>query len=214
MKNVLIIGAGRYGVYAAQKLHELGQQIMAIDKDEERLTEILPYTSDAQIGDSTDENYLATLGVSDYDLCIVAIGDNFLASLETTFLLNELGAKKIVARATKATQEKFLLRNGASAVVFPERELGVWTAIRFSTDNVLNYIELHNGYSVMEITVPEEWDNESVGELDVRNKHRINILGTGKEELNMDISVNTVLRAGDRLLVLGKNDDLKKLMKV
>ena len=101
----------------------------------------MKYATNAEIGDSTDSEFMQTLGIKDYDLCIVAIGDNFLSSLETTFLLDELGAKKIISRATSGSQEKFLLRNGANAVVFPERQLGSWTAIRFSSDNISNYIE-------------------------------------------------------------------------
>ena len=210
MKNVLVIGAGRFGLHTTMKLHELGNQIMVIDKDEERIKHILPYASDAQIGDSTDEEFLETLGISDYDLCIVAIGDNFLASLETTFLLSELGAQKIVARATKATQEKFLLRNGATDVVFPERELGHWTAIRYSSDNMSNFFELQDDYSIMEVKVPHAWNNKSVGELDVRNKHLINILGVREEHLSLEISPETILHDGQTLLVLGKNELLRK----
>ena len=116
MKNILVIGAGRFGRYTTIKLHDMGHQTMVVDKDEERINKILPYASNAQIGDSTDPAFMASIGVTDYDLCIVAIGDDFLASLETTFLLDELGAKKIIARATTASQEKFL-RSRADAII-------------------------------------------------------------------------------------------------
>lgn len=211
MKNVLVIGAGRFGRYVTMQLHELGHQIMVIDRNEDRVNRILPYASEAQIGDSTDADFMSTLGIRDYDLCIVAIGDNFLASLETTFLLDELGAAKIIARATKATQEKFLLRNGATAVVFPEKQMGSWTAIRYSSDNISNYIELRDGYSIIEALVPLQWNNKKIGELDVRRKYKVNILGVRHEKLNMDINVETVLHEGDTVLVLGSNEDLKKL---
>jgi len=154
---------------------------------------------------------MQTLGIKDYDLCIVAIGDNFLSSLETTFLLDELGAKKIISRATSGSQEKFLLRNGANAVVFPERQLGSWTAIRFSSDNISNYIELMDGYSIFELTVPLNWDKKKIGELDVRNKYGINILGVKNGKMDMNIGVDTVLRFGQSMLVLGKTQSIQKL---
>ena len=185
MKNMLVIGAGRFGRYTTIKLHDMGHQTMVVDKDEERINKILPYASNAQIGDSTDSAFMASIGVTDYDLCIVAIGDDFLASLQTTFLLDELESKKIVAvRATTASQEKFLLRNGAAAVVFPERQLGSWTAIRYSSDNISNYIELMDGYSIIEVAVPQHWDGKRVGELNVRKKYNINILGIKRQRMD------------------------------
>jgi len=209
-KNILVIGAGRFGRYTCQKLHEMGHQVMLVDKDEERLNKVLKYATNAEIGDSTDSEFMQTLGIKDYDLCIVAIGDNFLSSLETTFLLDELGAKKIISRATSGSQEKFLLRNGANAVVFPERQLGSWTAIRFSSDNISNYIELMDGYSIFELTVPLNWDKKKIGELDVRNKYGINILGVKNGKMDMNIGVDTVLRFGQSMLVLGKTQSIQK----
>ena len=210
-KNILVIGAGRFGRYTCQKLHEMGHQVMLVDKDEDRLNKVLKYATNAEIGDSTDSEFMQTLGIKDYDLCIVAIGDNFLSSLETTFLLDELGAKKIISRATSGSQEKFLLRNGANAVVFPERQLGSWTAIRFSSDNISNYIELMDGYSIFELTVPLNWDKKKIGELDVRNKYGINILGVKNGKMDMNIGVDTVLRFGQSMLVLGKTQSIQKL---
>ena len=215
MKNVLVIGAGRFGRYTTIKLHDLGHQTMVIDKDEDRVNKILPYASDAQIGDSTDAGFMASLGVRDYDLCIVAIGDDFLSSLETTFLLDELGAQKIIARATTASQEKFLLRNGAEAVVFPERQLGSWTAIRYSSDNISNYIELMDGYSIVEIDVPKGWNGKKVGELNIRKKYNINILGVKRgEKMDMSVTIDTVLQHGQSMLVLGKHDDIQKIFEL
>ena len=177
MKNVLIAGAGRFGRYAAIKLHDLGHQVMVIDLDESKINRVLPFCSDARIGNSTDPDFMKSLGIPGFDVCIVSIGDDFLSSLQTTFTLDELGAKKIIARATSSRQEKFLLRNGASAVVFPERELGFWTAIRYSSDNISNYVDLTDGYSILEIAVPERWSGKKIGELNVRRKYHLNVLG-------------------------------------
>jgi trk system potassium uptake protein TrkA len=231
IKDVLIIGAGRFGLYTAKKLHELGHDVMVVDQHEERINQILPYVSDARIGDSTDKGFLSTLGIPHYDLCIVAIGDDFLSSLQTTFTLDELGAKRIIARATSHRQEKFLLRNGASHVVFPERELGDWTAIRFSSDSISNYVDLSEGYGVFEIDVPVRWGGKRIDELDVRRKYHINILGVRDPvshrilsssdkneakaklpEMNMDIRFDTVLHEGQTMLVLGKTEHIQKIL--
>ncbi len=211
MKNVLIIGAGRFGRYTAMKLHDLGHQTMVIDRNEERIDAILPYVSSASIGDATNASFMKSLGIRNFDLCIVAIGDDFLASLETTFLLSELGAKKVVSRATSASQEKFLLHNGATAVVFPEKELGSWTAIRYSSDNISNYIEMPEGFSIIEAAVPRAWDGKRVEDLDIRKKYHVNILGIRNGKLDMNISNDTVLRFGQSMLVLGKYDMIQKL---
>ena len=123
MKSVLLIGLGRFGKHIAVKLHELSHEVMAVDIVEERVEEVLPYVTEAQIGDSTKEEFLRTLGVRNYDVCIVTIGNNFQASLETTSLLKELGGKMVVARASQDVQAKFLRRVGADEVVYPEKQL-------------------------------------------------------------------------------------------
>ena len=211
MKNVLVIGAGRFGRYTIRKLHDMGHQILVIDREESRINKILNLVSDARIGDSTNQEFMETLGVRDYDLCIVAIGDNFLASLETVFLLNELGCKRVIARATTGSQEKFLLRNGAEAVVYPERQLGSWTAIRYSSDNISNYIELSDGYSIFEMAVPKAWDGKKIGELNIRRKYHLNILGVKDPRMNMNITNDTVLYYGQNMLVLGRYENVQKI---
>ncbi|MBE6110447.1 MAG: TrkA family potassium uptake protein [Erysipelotrichaceae bacterium] len=211
MKNVLVIGAGRFGRYTIRKLHDMGHQILVIDREESRINKILNLVSDARIGDSTNQEFMETLGVRDYDLCIVAIGDNFLASLETVFLLNELGCKRVIARATTGSQEKFLLRNGAEAVVYPERQLGSWTAIRYSSDNISNYIELSDGYSIFEMAVPKAWDGKKIGEINIRRKYHLNILGVKDPRMNMNITNDTVLYYGQNMLVLGRYENVQKI---
>ena len=218
-KNVLIIGAGRFGRYATIQLHALGHQIMVIDRHEDKINRILAYASDAGIGDSTDPSFLKTIGVRNYDLCIVAIGDDLLSSLQTTFALDELGARRIIARATSGRQEKFLLRNGADAVVFPERELGFWTAIRYSSDNISDYVYLSDGYAIFELRVPDRWNGHKIGDLNVRRKYHINILGVRGEahgserpEMKMDVHSDTVFHQGQTILVLGKAEEIQKLL--
>ena len=142
MKTILLIGLGRFGRHIAMKLNELNHQVMVVDKDEDRVNAVLPFVTNAQIGDSTSEEFLASLGVRNFDVCIVAIGDNFQSSLETASLLKELGAQKVVARASRDVQAKFLLRNGADEVVYPEKQMAIWTAIRYSSDHIYDYIAL------------------------------------------------------------------------
>ena len=211
MKSILLIGLGRFGRHIALKLNALNHQVMAIDHNEERVNALLPFVTNAQIGDSTNEEFLAALGVGNYDACIVAIGDNFQNSLETTYLLKELGAKKIIARASKEMQEKFLLRNGADEVVYPEKQLAAWTAIRCSSEHILEYIELDDEYAIFEVEIPSDWSGKSILELDIRKKHGINILGVRTNgKLNMNITPNTVFGYGTSVLVLGQEKAVHK----
>ena len=131
MKSILLIGLGRFGRHIAMHLDQLGHQVMAVDNSDERAEDVLPIVTNAQIGDSTNEEFLESLGVRNYDVCIVAIGHDFQSSLETTSLLKDMGAKMVVSRATTDVQEKFLLRNGADEVIYPEKQLAKWAAIRF-----------------------------------------------------------------------------------
>ena len=211
MKSIMLIGLGRFGKHIAMKLRELNHQVMAVDHKEERVQEILPYVTNGQIGDSTNEDFLRSLGVDNYDVCIVAIGDDFQSSLETTSLLKELGAKMVVSRAATDVQEKFLLRNGADEVVYPEKQLAKWTAIRYSADHILDYIELDSDHAMLEIPVPEGWAGRSIGQLDIRKKYSINIIGIKKNgKLALSISPEVVLASGETMLVLGRNKDLQK----
>lgn len=212
MKTILLIGLGRFGRHVAMKLHELNHQVMAVDQDEEKVNRILPYVTSAQIGDSTNEEFLASLGVRNFDVCIVAIGDNFQSSLETASLLKEAGAKKVVARAARDIQAKFLLRNGADEVVYPERQIAVWTAIRYSSDNISDYIALGDDHAIFEIQVPDNWVGKTIGQLDVRKRHHVSILPI-KQNGHFAMTVitpETCLPANSTMLVLGTNQNVQK----
>ena len=211
MKSVLLIGLGRFGKHIAVKLHELGHEVMAVDIVEERVEEVLPYVTEAQIGDSTKEEFLRTLGVRNYDVCIVTIGNNFQASLETTSLLKELGGKMVVARASQDVQAKFLRRVGADEVVYPEKQLASWTAIRYSSDHIFDYIELAGGYAIFEMEVPEHWRGKTIGDIDIRRKYNVNIMALKEgDKLIMTVTSATRLGVGQSMLVLGHNKDIQK----
>ncbi len=215
MKSVLLIGLGRFGIHIARKLNELGHEVMAIDNNEDRINHALPFVTNAQIGDSTDEEFLNTLGVRNFDLCVVTIGESFQSSLETTSLLKDLGASFVVSRATNDIQEKFLLKNGADKVVYPEKELASWTAIRYTSDHIMDYIELDDGYSIFELSIPKSWANKTIGDLDIRKKHNINIMGIKRDKkLYMGITPQTVLDENETILVLGKYKDIQKVFKI
>lgn len=215
MKSILLIGLGRFGKHIAMNLSHLGCQVLAVDHLEERVNEVLPYVTSAQIGDSTNEEFLRSLGVGNFDACIVAVGNDFQSSLETASLLKELGAKLVVARAARDVQEKFLLRNGADEVVYPEKQLAKWTAIRCSADHILDYMELDEEHAMFEVTVPEEWAGRTIGQVDIRRRFHINIMGVKKGgKLELTLSPDTLLGAGETMLVLGKNKDLQKCFKL
>ena len=215
MKSILLIGLGRFGRHIAIKLHELHHQVMAIDQVEERVNAVLPYVTNAQIGDSKNEEFLASLGVRNFDLCIVAIGENFQSSLETTSLLKELGAKLVVSRAATDVQEKFLLRNGADEVVYPEKQMARWTAIRYSANHILDYIELDGDHAIFEVTIPRPWMGKTVGGLDIRKKFNINILAVKcGSRLDSFITPDTLLCEGKSLMVMGKYKDIQKCFRI
>ena len=211
MISILLIGLGRFGRHIAVKLHELHHQVMAVDEIEERVNAVLPYVTNAQIGDSKNEEILSSLGVRNFYVCIVAIGENFQSSLETSSLLKELGAKFVVARANRDVHAKFLLRNGADEIVYPEKQLANWTAIRFSSDHIFDYIELEGDNAIVEVSVPAGWVGKTVGVLDVRRKYGINLLATKKNHrLNTAITHETQLSADETLLVLGSQRDIQR----
>ena len=211
MKSILLIGLGRFGRHIAIKLDELNHQVMAVDNNESRVEAVLPYVRNAQIGDATNEDFIRSLGVRNFDVCIVAIGDNFQSSLETTSLLKELGAKMVVSRAARDVHAKFLLRNGADEVVYPEKQLASWTAIRYSADHIFDYVELDEEHGIFEISIPDAWIGKTVGELDIRKKYNVNIMALRcNGVLDMNIASETLLGDDQSMLVLGNIKNIQK----
>ncbi len=213
MKSILLIGLGRFGRHIAIKLDELHHQVMAVDKEDTRVDAVLPFVTNAQIGgDATSEDFLSSLGVGNFDVCIVAIGDDFQNSLEVTSLLKELGARMVVSRASRDVHAKFLLRNGADEIVYPERQLADWVAIRYSADHILDYIELDEEHAIFEISIPGEWIGKTIGQLDIRKKYNINIMALKTNDImNLKISSDTQLLKNSTMLVLG--GDTKHIQK-
>ena len=215
MKNILLVGVGRFGRHIAVQLAQLGHQVMAVDTSEDRINDVLPFVTNAQIGDSTNADFLRTLGIGNYDVCIVTISGNFQNSLETTSLLKELGAKCVVSRAERDVQAKFLLRNGADHVVYPEKQVAKWAAIRYSSNHIFDYIEIDDQHAIFEVEVPEAWRGKNIGELDIRRRFGINILGIKRAgETDVSVKTETVLTNDVTILALGEYKQLQKCFRL
>ena len=211
MKNILIIGMGRFGRHCARKLNEMGHQVMAIDTREDRIDTVLPYVTDGLIGNSTKKDFMKTIGVKNFDVCIVAIGDDFQSSLETTALLKDLGAPFVVARAARDVHARFLAKNGADEVIYPERQLAEWTAIRYSSNHILDYTPLSEEYAVYEIQIPANWTGKSLAELDLRRTRKINVFAIKQgDQLITDIHPDVPLKSNQTLMVIGTNKEMDK----
>ena len=211
MKSVLVIGLGNFGMLTVKKILELGHQVMAIDKNEERVNSALPYVTNALIGDSTNEKFLGSLGINNYDVCIETIGNDFQSSLETTCLLKELGGKVVVSRANREVQAKFLLRNGADEVVNPEKQIAKWTAIRYTSDYILDYIKLDDNYAIFEVKIPLEWIGKSIRQVDIRQRYKINVMAIKKNgHMNLAISADDIFTSDETLLVIGEHKAIQK----
>lgn len=214
MKSILMIGLGRFGRHMARKFYEQGNDVMAVDIVEDRVNVVLPYVTNALIGDTTDEMFLRSLGVDNYDLCVVTIGDNFQSSLETTALLKDLGANFVLSRASRDVHAKFLLRNGADEVIYTEKETAERLAVKFGSDSIFNYIELNKDFSIYEISVPSGWVGKSILEKNVRSKYNVSILATKVgDDIRPLPNPDHIFTADELLMVLGRNEDVERLIK-
>lgn len=215
MKSILLIGLGRFGRHVAEKLYELNHQVMAVDKMEDRVEAVLPYVTNGQIGDSTNMEFLESLGVGNFDVCIVAIASDFQSSLETTANLKDLGAKMVVSRASRDVHARFLLRNGADEIVYPEKQVANWTAIRYSSEHIFDYVQLSETHAIFEIEIPENWVGKTIGQVDIRKKFNINIMALKRKgSLDMAIRPDTMLDRDVTMLVLGESKDIQKCFKI
>ena len=215
MKSVLLIGLGRFGRHMAERLIAEGNEILAVDINEERVNDAIDMVTDAQIGDATNEHFVESLGVRNFDLCVVAIGDNFQSSLEATALLKDCGASLVLARANRDVHAKFLLRNGADHVVYPEKEMAQRLAVKYGNDNIFDYIELTEEYAIYEIPVPDTWVGSSIVEKEVRKKYHISILATKEAgRMNPLPGADHVFRGAEPLIVMGHFRAVRTVTKV
>ncbi len=212
MKSILIIGMGAFGRHLALKMTELKNDVMVVDKDAAIIDDLSSSVIDAQIGDCTKEDVLRALGVSNFDICFVTIGDTFQSSLEITSLLKDLGAKYVISKASRDIQAKFLLRNGADEVVYPDKDMAEKLAIRCSANNVLDYFSVTEDFSIFEMPIMQSWVSCSIEEINVRKKYHINILliKNGSSLMTMP-KADYTFKEDDKIIVIGKSDEVLKL---
>ena len=215
MKSFLIIGMGHFGHHLCRSLAETDCEIMIVDKDEAAIEDMLPYVVSAKIGDCTNLEVLKTFDIPSFDTCFVCIGENFQNSLEITSLLkDECGAKKVISKADRDIQEKFLLKNGADEVIYPEKNMAERYAVTESSEHIFNFIDLGSDYSIYEIDVLDRWIGKTVRELNFRVKYNLVVLATKKgDDVKPIITGERRFEKGEHLLVLGKDEDVHKVTK-
>ncbi len=212
MKSFLVLGMGAFGKFLAQRLLELKNDVMIMDKDEKIIGELSSIFTNAQIGDCTNEKVLRSLGVEDFDACFVAMDEDFQSSLITTALLNDLGAKKVVSKSSREIQSKLLLRNGADEVIYPEKDIATKVAMKYSTNNVLDFVQLSQDFAIFEAPIPIDWAGKSITELDIRRRHNVNIIAIKTNDtVTPSPSPDYVFTFGDHIFVMGKQTDVGKL---
>lgn len=215
MKNILILGLGRFGSAMVKPLSDLGNQVVVCDTDEEKISAVLPFAAGAKIGDCTNEKFVASLGVEDFDIVFVTIGESLQCSLVAVTLLKDHGAKCIYAKAGSEMHEKLLLRLGADKVIFPERDAAQRLANICGRNSVFDCIDLDAGHAIYEIAVPASWVGKSVLELNVRARYGANILGVKKKAggaLHPNIRPDYVFAAEERVMLMGEQTRLVKLL--
>ena len=214
MNSILVIGMSKFGQHLSLRLAQLGNEVMIIDQYEEKISDLISDVTNAQIGDCTKIEVLKSLGVTNFDLCFVCMATNFQSSLEITSLLRELGAKHIISKASTDIHAKFLLRNGADEVVYPEKDIAERLAMRYSLNNVYEYIQISSDILIFEVPVYREWIGKSIADISVRQRYHVNILAIKDEKESLLPNPEHVLHAGDHLMVMGYKKDMERLLKI
>ncbi len=211
MKSVLLIGMGKFGQTLGEALLAMGTEVMIADKSEEKIEPLSAKYTDAVITNCMNEDNLRSLDIPSFDACVVAIGDDFQSSLEITSLLKELGAKWVVSKATTEIQKKFLLRNGADEVVYPDKDIAEKLAVKLNSKKVFDYIELNEEYAIFEIAAPRQWAGKKLIDLNPRKKHGLNILTIKKgDEIMASVDAQYIFEENDHMLVFGKTEQILK----
>ncbi len=214
MKSFLIIGMSTFGQHLCKELSVRNSQVMIVDKNEELVERMLPFAVNGKIGDCTNGEVLASFGVDEFDTCFVCVGGHFSESLEITSMLREMGAKKIISEVNRDIEAKFLLKNGADSVVYPEKDLAYRIASSEADDSIFDEIILSDGYSVFEIKVPKSWCGKTIKELDVRARYKLSIIATkNNNHLQPMLNPEHIFSKDEHLLVIGHTDDIKKVIK-
>jgi len=212
-KQFAVIGIGRFGASVATTLYDMGHDVLAIDNDEDRVEGIINRVTHAVVADSTSESALSSLGITNFDVVIVSIGKDTQASILTTLILKEMKVKYIAAKALTALHGRVLQKIGADRIIFPERDMGVRLAHNLVATNVLDFIELSPDYSIVEVIAPDDMTGKSLRELNLRTKYGVNVMAifSSDKQINVSPAATDRLKAGDILMVLGRNDCIQKL---
>lgn len=212
MKQYVVIGCGRFGSSVAKTLCKLGYDVLAIDKDPEKIQEIAEFVTHAVQADAIDENALKAIGMRNFDVAVITIGSDVQASIMGTLLAKELGVKKVIAKAQNELHGKVLYKIGAHKVIFPERDMGIRVAHNLVSSNILDVIEFAPDYSIIEVVAQDDWTEKSLRELQLPNNYGVSVMAikTG-EDLNISPYAEDIIKKGDTLIVIGDNESLKKL---
>ena len=214
MKNVLLIGLGRFGRHMAQTLSDLHHQVLAIDKDEHKVQEAMSYVTNAEIGDATDPALIDALGVKDFDLCVVTMSHDLQASLEITALLKKKGAPFVLVRVSRDTHAQFLLACGADEIIYPEKQMADWAAVRYSGDHVYDYTRLSPDHAIYETGIPDTWIGHTMMDLGVRQRYHLNILAIRRNgNVNPMPGPSYQFTPDDRIVLLGSDKDVQKFLR-
>lgn len=215
-KQFAVIGMGRFGSSVAKTLYDLGYEVLAIDSDENRTEEVVGMVTHAVTADTTDEEALRSLGLRNFDVVVVAIGQDIQASILTTLIVKDMGVQFLVAKAQNENHGKVLAKIGADKVIYPERDMGARLAHNLISPNILDHIELSNDYSIVDLLVGPALIGKNLRQLDIRNKYGCNVMGIKSKEGVMNIAPHAedLIQEGDVLVVVGKNEDLHRFEKV
>ncbi len=212
MKSYLVLGLGRFGQAIAQALYEHGNEVLAVDENEDIVEEIQANVTHAVIGDCTDEAVLKSLGARNFDAAVVSVGGNIETSIMATVLLKELGVKNIIARAATKIHAKILTKVGADRVVLPEHDMGIRLAQSMSSANILDMIELSDNYSIVEVTPLKAWGSKSLSDIDLRSVYGVTVLAIkNKERVIILPDASYTLYPEDILIIIGRNKDIEKI---
>lgn len=212
MRQFVVIGCGRFGESVAKTLYKLGYDVLAVDKNMDIVQEISEHVTHAIQADAEDENALRAIGIRNFDIAVIAIGSNIQASIMATLIVKELGIKTVIAKAQSVIHGKVLNKIGADKVVFPERDMGVRVAHNIISPNILDVIELMPDYSIIEVVALKEWENKALNDLKLPSKMGVSVMAikTG-EKINVTPYANDVIKPGDVVILLGHNDNLRKI---
>ncbi|OYD08352.1 potassium channel family protein [Paludifilum halophilum] len=211
-KQFAVIGLGRFGGSVAKTLHDMGYEVLAIDRDAQRVQDYAQIVTHSVEADSTDENALRALGIRNFDVVVVSIGEDIQSNIMTTLILQEIGVEKVVVKARNDLHGKVLYKIGAYKVIFPERDMGVRVVHNLISPNILDYIELADDYSIIEISAGEFFAGKTLENLDIRARFGCNVMAIKSgTKINIAPLADDVIRVGDILVVIGHNSDLKKL---